>query len=337
MELKYLLNSQSDIVTIHDNNFNIIRANNVAKKILELPSLSGRSAKCYKYYHGTDSPPANCPSSKCLKEGIHTVTELHEPHLKRDLEIRAMPRFDNKKRITGVIHIVRDITFRKNAEEELVKTCKELRMLSTHLQSEREEERRRMACEIHDELAQRLTALKIDLTRLGRQFPEGKISLIRKLKSMSEYIDSTISTVQKIVLELRPCLLDNLGLRDAIEWQAREFQKKTGIKCSVNFQSKSQIDSERSTAFFRIFQETHTNVARHSGATEVKTVFKENNGSLVMTVVDNGKGIGEEQVKNPKSFGLSGMKERAESLGGTFMITGNKNRGTTISICIPGK
>jgi signal transduction histidine kinase len=153
---------------------------------------------------------------------------------------------------------------------------------------------------------------------------------------MSNLIDSTIYAVRRISSELRPGLLDDLGLRAAMEWQAKEFQDRTGITCEVAFNSILSIsDQERATTVFRIFQETLTNVLRHAEATKVKVCMKENQNALLLTVRDNGIGITKEQISNTKSFGLIGMQERAHLWGGKIEINGIIDNGTTVTVSIP--
>jgi signal transduction histidine kinase len=159
-----IFNAMTDMVTIHDKDFNIIYSNTAAKEVLGLPEIEiDKVLKCFSYYHGTECPPTGCPSCDCVKTGKPAVFELYEPHLGKNIEIRAMARFDNNNRIIGVIHICRDITERTKSEQELKNSREKLRNLTGHLNLVREEERKHIAREIHDELAQALTALKIDL------------------------------------------------------------------------------------------------------------------------------------------------------------------------------
>ena len=338
-EWEKIFNTINDVITIHDKDFNIIYANNEAKKILALPDLEiNKAIKCYNYYHGTICPPKGCPSCDCVITGIPAVFELFEPHLNRHIEIRAMPRYDDKKQIIGVIHILRDISERKRSEEQLKSSREKLRNLAAHLNSVREEERKVIAREIHDELAQSLTALKMGLVWLDKKMPEEKQILTEKIRSMSNIIDTTIYTVQRISSELRPGLLDDLGLQAALEWQAKEFGERTGITCEITFHSDLvNLDQERSTAIFRIFQETLTNVVRHAEAVEIHASLKETPGKLIMTVKDNGVGITEEEISNSDSFGIIGMQERALLLGGDIKIKGVQGKGTTVTASIPIK
>jgi PAS domain S-box-containing protein len=232
--------------------------------------------------------------------------------------------------------LIGNVLERKGAEEELKSSREQLRNLSAHLQSAREEERRHIAREIHDELGQALTALKMDISWLINKLPESEKPLIKKTKSISELIDTTIQTGQRILTELRPGLLDDLGLVAAIEWQAEEFQKRTGIKCEATLDPEEIIlDQDRSTAIFRIFQETLTNVARHANATKVKVNLKKKAEKLILKVKDDGRGITEKQISDPKSFGLIGIRERVHLFGGESKISGIRDKGTTVTVGIP--
>jgi signal transduction histidine kinase len=225
---------------------------------------------------------------------------------------------------------------RRRAEEQLRQSHKQLRSLSVYLQHVREEERIRIAREIHDELGQQLTGLKLQLTWLDSRLPRDAKEVHRKTKSMGQGIDETIQTVRRIATELRPGVLDNAGLLAAIEWQANEFQKKTGIQCRVHSPLRDTVwDQDLNTAFFRIFQETLTNIIRHADATRVDVRFMETDGSLVLEVRDNGRGISEAEVNNTKSIGLLGMRERAGLLGGEVRLRGEPKKGTTVSVRIP--
>jgi signal transduction histidine kinase len=169
-----------------------------------------------------------------------------------------------------------------------------------------------------------------------QRFPENDKLLLEKAKTLPKLVDANVHLVQRISSELRPGLLDNLGLSAAIEWQAGQFQDRTGIECDVFFQPDDIVlDQTRSTAIFRIFQETLTNIARHANATKVKIILNENPAEVELTVCDNGKGIIEQEISDPKSFGIMGIKERVLSLGGVVEINGLEKKGTTITVRIP--
>lgn len=225
---------------------------------------------------------------------------------------------------------------RRRAEEQLRESHERLRALSVYLQHVREEERIRIAREVHDELGQALTGLKLELTWLAGRLPKHLDSLREKTGTMSKRIDETIQIVRRIATELRPGVLDTAGLIAALEWQAQQFEKQTSIPCRVqSFVRETLWDQELNTAFFRIFQETLTNIIRHADATRVEVRFAEMGGSLILMVKDNGRGISDEQTNNLKSIGLLGMRERAALLGGEVRLRGEPGRGTTVTVRIP--
>lgn len=225
---------------------------------------------------------------------------------------------------------------RRRAEEQLRESHEQLRALSGYLQHVREEERIRIAREVHDELGQALTGLKLQLAWLCGRLPVAQKSLCVKTKSMSERIDETIQTVRRIATELRPAVLDSAGLLAALEWQARQFEAQTGIRCQVTATGRETLgNQDLNTAFFRIFQETLTNVMRHAQATKVEVRFTERGHFLVLEVKDNGRGISDAEIRHPQSVGLLGMRERAALFGGEVRLHGRPGRGTTVCVRLP--
>jgi len=225
---------------------------------------------------------------------------------------------------------------RKWAEEQLKSSHEQLRALSGHLQSVREEEGTRIALEIHDELGQALTGLRMDLTWLGSRLRQDQKSLLKRIQAMSKLIDATIQAVRRISTELRPRVLDDIGLMAALEWQAQDFQTRTGIRCKFSSRVEElSLDQDRSTAVFRIFQETLTNVVRHAHATSVNISLRDNAGNLILEVRDNGKGIADGEISDARSLGLLGMRERAALFGGEVDISGIAGRGTRVTVRIP--
>jgi PAS domain S-box-containing protein len=231
--------------------------------------------------------------------------------------------------------IIGEVIHRLNAEEALRSSQEQLRNLAAHLQSAREDERTKIAREIHDELGQIMTALKIDLSWIRDKYCD-HAGLCEKTKSMLSHVDATIRTVKKIITELRPGILDHLGISAALEWQASEFQEISGIPCNVVIIPDQIILTEDlSTNIFRIFQEILTNVMRHAGATQVDVLFEKRDGWINLSVEDNGKGITRKQISKPASFGITGMRERVNIMNGEIEIAGTHGKGTSISISIP--
>src|SRR5438309_4335096 len=176
----------------------------------------------------------------------------------------------------------------------------------------------------------------MDLTWVASRLPGDERVLAKRGKWMFGVIDGTIQSVRKIASQLRPEVLDQLGLTAAIEWHAADFRKRTGIRCKLSLPSDTlMLDRERSTAAFRIFQELLTNVARHANATRIDVAMRVDSGALVLTVEDNGKGIAESSIYDPKSLGLLGMRERVLPFGGAIEVTGAQNKGTKVRVSIP--
>lgn len=228
----------------------------------------------------------------------------------------------------------------KEAQEDLRKSRERLRALSAHLESVREEERIKIARELHDELGQVLTALRMQIALLRKELSQPsplmpRRKLIREIASMGRMVDQTILAVHRITTELRPAILDHLDLKEAVEWQTQEFRSRSGITCEFHSNlSNLELDRNNATALFRIFQETLINVEHHSRATHVRILLEEKDGILTMKVSDNGKGITKAEISDAKSFGLLGIKERAFLLGGVLEVTGAPNQGTTVTLRI---
>ena len=224
----------------------------------------------------------------------------------------------------------------KRIEEELRTSREQLRELSRGTQSAIEEERQRIAREIHDNLGQELSLLQLDLGFIRDRLPRAEKDMRSKIRSMTKLIDSTIRSVQKISTDLRPTLLDNLGLGAAVEWAVRDFQIRTRLRCTASVDPPDlKLDQERSTAFFRIVQEALTNVLRHAQATRVHVRLAKQDAVVVLEVRDNGIGISHERIADPKSIGLTGMRERVLPWRGSVAISGKPGEGTEVVVIIP--
>ncbi len=293
----------------------------------------------YQHPDGRPFPADECAGLQVLQSG--TVLSDHE-----DVFIRKDGTFfpvvcssspiASDGGIVGLVVVFRDMTAQKQAEEALRKSREELRALAARLQASREEEKTQLARELHDELNGTLIALKMDLSLLPDRAATDRNLFLEKLSSMSELIDRTLARVHTIVTELRPVVLDKLGLVAAIEWQTGEFQDRSGIACETHLPTEEiPLDPERSTAVFRILQEALTNVARHANATKVVIELRSEAGILILAVRDNGKGIDEKMIFAHHSMGLLGMRERALSFGGKTEVSRLPGRGTLVSMRIP--
>ena len=245
-----------------------------------------------------------------------------------------------------------DITARKKAEDkvqkyqehleelgrertkELSETNKQLHDLSQHLMVILENERKSISREIHDDLGQRLTALKMDMVWCKNKAPVPQ-AVAERVDCILVSIDELIKAVQNISRKIRPGILDDLGLVDAMDWEAKEFERRSGIRVITNLESELVVEPELSTTLFRIFQELLTNVARHSKATEVFITLKQESSTLNLIVEDNGIGITKDKIKNVNSLGLLSIRERLHAWQGELDIIGADKKGTRVHISIP--
>jgi PAS domain S-box-containing protein len=229
-----------------------------------------------------------------------------------------------------------DITELAKAEEALLQTNKQLRELTIHLQAIREEERKHISREIHDELGQQLTALKLDLSWIAKKIINQEDAIVTKIKSSLDVINSTIQTVRRLATELRPAILDELGLAEAIRWQTCEFSKRTGI--AVDFETnvdETVFPPDISISFFRILQESLTNIARHAEAGHVECKLHLEDHLLVLQICDDGKGFLPHNAGDKKSLGLLGIKERVEMLHGEYHLSSEPMKGTKLTVKVP--
>lgn len=248
------------------------------------------------------------------------------------------PVFDASGRLVAFEGIGRDITVRVDADRRLRESEEQLRQLAAHLQTAREEERTEVARELHDELGQTLTALRLEVGRAVQTLTMDGVSMaaIDRLQTVVGLVDVGISTVKRISTRLRPATLDHLGLAEAIRWEASTFRARTGLRCSVRTnRQQTRLSREQQTALFRILQEALTNVVRHAAASSVQVTLNETDDGVELRIRDNGRGISVEQASDPHSIGLLGMRERAALVGGTFRISGQRGRGTVVSVQVP--
>ena len=231
--------------------------------------------------------------------------------------------------------ILRDVTARIQAENALQQSREELRELAAVSHEAREQEKSRIARELHDELAQALTALKMDVAWLAEKLPAGH-GVHSKLHSMQDLLDGTVTATRRISADLRPLLLDDLGFSPAVEWLAGNFSQRTGIPCEFAADTPdSNLPDPQATAVFRMLQECLTNIARHAGASQVEINIKHIDDEIVVTIRDNGCGFDSSAPRKSTSFGLLGLRERANLLGGGVIITSTPGKGTQVEIRVP--
>ena len=297
-ELAQIFDTAADAMRVVDRNFNILRVNETFSALSGIDKEDAVGKKCHEVFWGTLCHTKDCPLSRIL--GNANRVECDSEKVRKDgvkipCIVTATPFRGAEGELIGIVEDFKDISERKKSERDLMRS--------------------------HERLRHRLTG--------------EKQSLIDKINVMSMLIDRTVQSVRRIYAELRPGLLDDFGLSAAIEWEAGEFSKRTDIECDILSDPKDMIlPHGLSTAVFRIFQETLTNITRHANATKVRIILAKDADRLKMRVSDNGKGIDEQEVLEPKSFGIIGMRERVHYLGGNFNISGNRN-GTTVAVTIP--
>ena len=288
---------------------------------------------------GSPSPREECPVRVLLS--THSAYRSDDDvFVRKDgtvfpVSYVATPILENGE-VVALVTAFQDITERKQAEQEIRESRRQLRALSRFQQTVREEERTRIARELHDELGQVLTALRIDLGWLQPRVGSGDQRVADKLVAMSHLVDATVESVRRISGDLRPGMLDDLGLAAAIEWLVEQFRARHGIACDLAMNNDEfTLTDQLSTAVFRIVQEALTNVARHANASQVSVNIEDTGEAIELEVVDNGRGFEFSPQAGKKTYGLLGMRERVNMLGGNMEISGGLGRGTTVHAIIP--
>ena len=284
-----------------------------------------------------------------LQKGWHSKTEVHAESVSeyrivhkngklRWVNGKAVPVFNNDAVVKGYIGIVLDVTERKEAEISLEENSKQLRELSRHLQQVREEERTKIAREIHDELGQQLTGLKMDIAWLMKKTGMDNPDIKKKFADTLLLVDNTVRSIRRIATELRPSVIDDLGLNASLEWQVTELRRRMNIEIEyVNSFDDTNINPDISIGIFRILQESLTNIAKHAAAKKLKISITELDGTVTLTVEDDGIGFETAAKKDQLTFGLIGIKERTSMLQGECTIFSEPGRGTKIVVRIPLK
>jgi PAS domain S-box-containing protein len=264
------------------------------------------------------------------------ISAINKKGVEFPVELAIIPIKEGTKEF--FCSFIQDITVRKIAEEQLKQSHEQLRQLASHLQSVREDEQKRIAREVHDELGQQITGLKMDISWIWKKLATVKGAEIveERIRETSSLLDSTVKTIRKIASELRPSVLDDLGVIAALEWQAKEFERRSGIPVTFNTPiTQLELEPHVATGIFRLYQEALTNVARHSQATQVNTELSLTKGLATLTITDNGIGFDVNESGGRKTLGLLGMKERALMMSGRLQIKSKPGKGTTVIITIP--
>ena len=313
----------------------ILYANRGFSEIVGAPPEQVIGSAIFRYLSSSDGEAFRESLSGAIAGGTRSEVSFESPRgsVPALLSLSALPGSDPP----ALCMVVTDITDRKRAEEKLRGSREQLRSFSGRLQSMLEEERTRISREIHDELGQSLTALKLDLSLIRRKIlSEGLAEQSGKVHETELAVSRIIRTVRKIATDLRPGILDELGIVAAIEWVAKDFQRRAGIICEVSGRGADQVsDPVLSTAIFRIVQEALTNVSRYSAASKVKVNLVRKGNTLIVDVRDNGIGIMEGKIFDPKSLGLIGIRERVLLLGGEARISGKPGEGTLVRVILP--
>ncbi|MBL0064922.1 MAG: PAS domain S-box protein [Bacteroidetes bacterium] len=335
--LRTIVQSEPECIKTVDANGIILEMNPAGMEILEASNASQVVGKRVLDIINENYRKAYAESSELVFLGQSFKQEFEITTLRGNrkwVESHVVPLRNSTGEITSSLAISRDITANKKAEQEMILMNERLRLLSSHLLNVREDERTLIAREIHDELGQQLTSLKIDLSWLRKKLPNADHQVDDKVQSMISLIDDTVKSVRRISTELRPGILDDLGLIAALEWQSQEFEKRTGIKTDFSTSiGEEGYDKSMATGIFRVFQESLTNIARHSGATKVKSSLLQKNGTITLSVRDNGQGFDKNKLKTIKTLGLMGMQERAMMMGGDLKI--DSGDGTQIVLIVP--
>lgn len=340
-ELQQIFETSADGMRVVKPDYTIAKANQTFADLCGVAKSELIGGKCYEIFSGRECHSPNCPMVQVFAgaERIEFDTiKVTKTGKEIPCIVTATPFRSHDGSLIGIVEDFKDITERRAAEKQLEHYSNRLHELTKHLQSSRESECQRIARVIHDELGQMLIVFKMDLHWILNRLPEESSELTAKVAAMKESVDATMRIIHTIVSELRPNLLDHLGLPAAIEWQLTEFEKRTAIRFSFEYEPDDlHVDTSRAIELFRILQEALTNVARHAQATNVAVALRQLDDQLIFSIHDNGVGIREAEQSNPKSFGLIGMRERAYSVNAHLSITGEPGEGTLVQVRMPIK
>jgi hypothetical protein len=334
-----LLDNIPDMAWLKDRECRYLAVNTAYLEILHIPEQAVLGKRPDEIWPAEIAEVYLRTDRAVLKSGRRRRYEETRPDASgtpRWFETIKSPIRDKAGRIIGTVGISRDISERKAAESEVIKSRTQLRELSNYLQSVREAERARISRELHDELGQTLTALKMELGWLKDRLPADPAMLRTRVDRLMQIVDHSVTDLQRIASDLRPMILDELGLASAIQWLVQNFSERSALAIALSFEQTGLVYSrEVSTAAFRIVQEALTNIARHSGATSARITARHSGDELQLEISDDGRGMDVARSRRDQHLGLVGMSERAHMLGGSMEIDSAPGRGTRISVRLP--
>lgn len=328
-----LVEQASDAIIITDAQLNFMEVNTAATKMLgyskqELLTMNARDIT------EISMKEFNTGAAR-LAQGEHMIQE--RSFKRKDESMVPVEISASLMKDGSFMAIVRDISERRRTQEQVKKSNNELKLLTAHLLSVREEERKRIGREIHDELGQQMTAIKMDVAWIDKKIPAEETQLKTKLTNIIELLDGSNAAVRRIISELRPGALDEFGLMNALEWHGKQFTSSSNVPVIIkSSQEQIRVPEIIATCIYRLYQEALTNVARYANATQIIVIINFGKKNIEVIIEDNGTGFNPEKISR-KSFGILGMKERVQSLNGVFKITSEKEKGTVIQVSLPLK
>lgn len=332
--LSALINNTNDMMWSIDRNFKLITSNQAFNNMITLVSGKSITKGGTVFSEGFKENQINRFKEFYERAFLGEIFTENENYNSSWSEISFYPIYSDGE-VMGTACYSRDITERKKTENDILLKNEQLRYQASHLQNIREHERTKLSREIHDELGQQLTALKMDIDWVLHKQDNSKKIVIVKLNEMLKMNDDIMSTIRKISFDLRPPIIDDLGLIAALEWKCNNFEEKTGILCHfISNIKERKFESNFSINTFRILQETLTNISKHAEAKSVAVAVSDSDTELFIEIVDDGKGINNENINNG-TLGIIGMKERAALLGGSLVIEGTNNKGTVTRLKLP--
>ena len=339
IELARIFDTAADGMRVIGSDYTVLRVNSTFCLLSGVTENEVLGAKCYDVFRGESCHTASCPMLR-IQAGEERV-EYDAVKIRMDGRripciVTATPFYDHRHQLVGIVEDFKDISERKRAEQALCDSHRKLRLVTARLEMVREQERQTISREIHDELGQNLTGLKMDLHWLKHHHAEMVDEVAGKLSAMDGLVDKTIDSVRRIASEIRPGMLDDLGLQAAIEAEAGRVRDRLGLEFDIDCHPEDmELDGRRRITVFRIFKEALTNIVRHAGATRVVVRLRRDGDQVTLLVSDNGRGITREEQRQNISLGLMSMHERAWLLGGSVRIVGGAGEGTTVFLSLP--